>query len=132
MSHEHSTWAGLSFEILCFNHIEQIKQVLSIGGVRTETQSWFGKGEMRNAQIDMLINRADDCVNLCEMKYYADAFAMTQADEDNIRRKVCVFQEQTGTQKHIMVTMITAHGLVHNCHSGIIQSELTLDDMFRY
>lgn len=130
LSHEHSTWAGLSFEMLCLNHSEQIKRVLSIAGVQTEVLSWFGKGE-RKAQIDMLIDRADDCINLCEMKYYNDVLRLNQKNEDEIRRKVNVFYEETGTRKQIIVTLITAHGLEHNVHSGCVQQELTLDDIIK-
>lgn len=131
LSQEHSTWAGLSFEMLCLNHSEQIKQALSIAGMQSEVLSWFGQGEFRKAQIDMLINRSDDCINICEMKYYNDTLRMTQQDEDDLRRKVNVFLEQSRTHKQIIITMITAHGVEHNTHFGLVQQELTIDDIIQ-
>lgn len=117
--------------MLCLNHSEQIKRILGIAGIQTEVLSWFGKGEYSKAQIDMLIDRADDCINLCEMKYYNDELRLTQQDEDDIRRKMNVFYEQTGTRKQIITTIITAHGLAHNVHSGCIQQELTIEDIIK-
>jgi len=131
LSHEHSTWAGLSFEMLCLNHANQIKQVLGIVGMHTQVLSWFGKGDSNKAQIDMLIDRADDCINICEMKYYNDILHLTQKDEDDVRRKINVFLEQSGTHKQVILTLITAHGLEHNAHSGGIQQELTLEDIIK-
>jgi len=126
----HSTWAGLSFEMLCLNHAEQIKQVLGISGMRCEVMSWFGKGENKSAQIDMLINRADGFINVCEMKYYRGEYSMSQSDADAINRKIRVLQEATKTDKGVIVTMITREGLKRNEHSNEVQKELTLENLF--
>jgi hypothetical protein len=130
-SHFFSTWSGLSFEMLCLNHSEQIKDALGISGVSANVFSWFGKGENRAAQIDMLIDRADSTINVCEMKYYNKPYLMTAADQEDIERKLSTFVESTGTDKNIIMTLITLKGLDRNEYSECIQRELTLDDLFR-
>jgi len=129
-SHVYSTWSGLSFEMLCLNHVEQIKMALGISGITANAFSWLGKGKDRSAQIDLLIDRADKTINICEMKFYNKPYAMTAKDEDDIERKVTSFIEATHTDKNIIVTMITAKGLERNEHSEGIQKELTLDQLF--
>lgn len=129
-STSHNTWCGLSFEMLCLNHIEQIKNALGISGIAANIFSWFGKGDNRKAQIDMLIDRADMTINVCEMKYYNKPYALTAKDEEDIERKVNTLIEATGTDKSVIVTMITTKGIEKNEHSSCIQKELTLDDLF--
>ena len=129
-SHVFSTWSGLSFEMLCLNHFEQIKAALGISGITANVCSWFGKGDSRSAQIDMLIDRADNTVNICEMKYYSNPYALTAHDEENIERKISTFRESTNTNKNIILTMITIKGIVQNEHSACVQKEIRLDDLF--
>ena len=129
-SHVYSTWSGLSFEMLCLNHAEQIKAALGISGITANVYSWSGKGERRSAQIDMLIDRADRTVNICEMKFHSQPYAMTAKDEEDIERKVSSFVEATHTDKNIIVTMITAKGLERNEYSECVQKELVLDQLF--
>ncbi len=142
-SHLYSTWSGLSFEMLCLNHVDQIKKALGISGITANVYSWFtrvsenepakvgpDKGEHRSAQIDMLIDRADRTINICEMKFWNRSYAMTAKDEDSIERKVQSFTETTKTDKNIIVTMITTKGIDRNEHSECIQRELLLDDLF--
>lgn len=125
-SHVYSTWAGLSFEMLCLNHAEQIKKALGISGIVANVFSWVGK----SAQIDMLIDRADATVNICEMKFHNQPYAMTANDEEDIERKIDAFIDATGTDKNVITTLITTKGLVRNEHSECIQRELILDDLF--
>ncbi len=129
-SHIFTSWSGFAFEMLCLNHVEQIKKALGISGVMTNVFSWFGKGANNYAQIDMLIDRADSTINLCEMKFYNKAYRMTQKDETDIENKVTTFIEATNTDKNVIVTLITAKGLDHNEHSECIQNEIVLDDLF--
>lgn len=129
-SQTYATWSGLAFEMLCINHVEQIKNALGISGVSTNAYLWVAKGSNRNAQIDLVIDRADRTVNLCEMKFYNKSYTMTAIDEENIERKVSSFIEATGTDKNIIVTLITSKGLTQNEHSGCIQKELSIDDLF--
>ena len=129
-THAYSTWSGLSFEMLCLNHVEQIKAALGISGITANVFSWYGKGKNRPAQIDLLIDRADKAVNICEMKFHNKPYAMTAQDEDDIEHKVSSFIEATGTDKNVIVTMITAKGLERNEHSECVQKELTLEQLF--
>ena len=129
-SHTYSVWSGLSFEMLCLNHAEQIKNALGISGITSNVFSWYGKGDEKKAQIDMLIDRADKTVNVCEMKFYNRPYAMTAKDETDIERKVSSFIEATKTDKNVIVTMITTKGIEQNEHSGCIQRELTLEQLF--
>lgn len=129
-THAYSSWSGLSFEMLCLNHVEQIKKALGISGITANVFSWFGKGTERSAQIDMLIDRADKTINVCEMKYWNKPYAMTAKDEEDIERKVSTFIEGTKTDKNVIVTMITTKGIDNNEYSECIQRELTLDELF--
>lgn len=129
-SHIYSTWCGLSFEMLCLNHLEQIKAALGISGINANVFSWFGKGDKRSAQIDMLIDRADNTINICEMKFYSKPYALTARDEEDIERKIAIFRESTGTDKAIILTMITVKGIEHNEHSECVQREVRLDELF--
>ena len=129
-SHLYSTWSGLSFEMLCLNHVDQIKLSLGISGISTNVFSWFGKGKQRSAQIDMLIDRADKTINICEMKFWNRPYTMTAKDEDDIEQKVSTFLEATNTDKNVIVTMITTKGVERNEHSECIQREITLDELF--
>ncbi len=129
-SRAYSVWSGLSFEMLCLNHTEQIKMALGISGIISNVFSWFGKGDERKAQIDMLIDRADKTINVCEMKFYNLPYAMTSKDEADIERKVSSFIEATKTDKNVIVTMITAKGIEQNEHSSCIQKELTLEQLY--
>ena len=126
----YSAWSGLSFEMLCLNHVDQIKSALGISGISANVFSWAGKGYDRSAQIDMLIDRADRTINLCEMKFHNRPYTMTKNDEEDIERKVSSFKEATKTDKSIIVTMITTTGLERNEHSEGIQKVITLDQLF--
>ena len=129
-THLYSAWSGLSFEMLCLNHVDQIKSALGISGISSNVFSWAGKGYDRSAQIDMLIDRADRTINLCEMKFHNKPYTMTKNDEEDIERKVSSFKEATKTDKSIIVTMITTTGLERNEHSEGIQKVITLDQLF--
>lgn len=129
-THMYSTWSGLSFEMLCLNHVEQIKVALGISGISANVFSWFGKGEKRHAQIDLLIDRADKAINICEMKFLNKPYVMTAQDEEAIEQKVSTFMEATGTDKSVIVTMITAKGIERNEHSECVQKELSLEQLF--
>lgn len=129
-SHLYSTWSGLSFEMLCLNHAEQIKKALGISGITANVFSWRGKTTRHSVQIDMLIDRADRTVNLCEMKFWSVPYVMTAKDEEDIERKVSALVGATQTDKNIIVTMITTKGVDRNEYSECIQRELTLDELF--
>lgn len=129
----HSTWEGLAFERLCLWHVEEIKRALQIGGVLTNTFGWKHPADAdggRGAQIDMLIDRADGVVNICEMKFCDGPYAITAGDAEAMRRKKEVFRRETATRKALHVTYVTPFGLARNAYANDVQSEVTLRDLF--
>ena len=127
-------WQGLSFELVCLEHVGQIKRALQIGGVRSVDYAWRcgnpqDKAE-KGAQIDLAIDRADGIVNLCEMKFAAGEYALSAADIASMENKKAAFRRETGTRKALHATYVTTFGLARNKYAGEVQSEVTLDDLF--
>ncbi len=128
----HTTWSGLAFERLCFQHIEQIQKSLGISGVTCNCYAWLFKGsDRRGVQIDLVIDRQDNIINLCEIKFTRKSFAIDRNYSDNLQNKLDTFIEETSPQKAVHLTMITANGVVSNNYSGILQSSITLEDLFQ-
>jgi hypothetical protein len=127
----HSAWAGNSFESVCQYHIKQIKTKLGITGVIADTSSWRSEKSVPGAQIDLIIDRSDNVINLCEMIYSQDEYTLTKSDDLSLRNKRNAFIQETGTRKAIHLTMITSFGLAKNQYTSLIQSEITADDLFR-
>jgi len=126
----HQVWCGYAFERLCMAHMEQIKRKLGISGVITNVYTFRSLKLKSGAQIDIVIDRRDSTVNLCECKYSSRAYTLTERDADDLDRRRGVFLQETGTKKSIHMTMITANGLSHNAYCNDIQAEITLDDLF--
>ncbi|MBK6628632.1 MAG: AAA family ATPase [Flavobacteriales bacterium] len=124
-------WAGFSFETICMKHVEGIKEGLRIGGVRSVEGSWIGKGDESGAQIDLLIDRDDNVINLCEMKFAGGSFTIDRKYANELMTKAGAFRTATRTRKSIFITFITTHGLAHNAYSRqLVQNELTMDALF--
>jgi len=124
-------WAGYAFEQVCLEHISKIKQGLSIGGMKTETSAWSGKTDTSGAQIDLLIDRADRVINICEMKFSIDPFVISKSYAEYLKRKIRVFKEVTKTRKAVHLILITTWGLVRNNYSDmLVQNELKMDALF--
>ena len=125
-------WAGLTFEQVCKDHINQIKQKLGISGVLTEVSSWFIKSneEHDGAQIDLIIDRRDRVINLCEIKFSIDEFTIDKDYELQLRRKLERFKEATKTNKSLQLTLLTTYGVKKNQYSSRVQSQITMDDLF--
>lgn len=128
----HRAWSGLAFERLCMAHTQQIKAGLGISGVLSNIYSWRKEKDENSegAQIDMLIDRNDQVVNICEMKYSLSEFSIDAEYERNLRNKKSAFIETTKTRKAVHLTMVTTYGIHQNSYSGIVQSEVTLEDLF--
>ena len=126
-----NAWRGHAFEELCFSQIDKIKQKLGIAGVSTTISSWTvsqdGKQQM---QIDMLINRSDNVINLCEIKFYYSAFTIDKQYDAILRERVQYLIEQVPKKKTVHLTIIASFGLKTNEYSGQVQSVVTLDDLF--
>ena len=128
---ELTAWRGFSFEALCFYHIPQIKQALGISGVQTEVSPWKSRKEKDGAQIDMVIERADRVINVCEIKFIEDDFSINALYDKNLRNKLSVFAEETKTKCSLHLTLITTYGLKRNEYSDRVQRVVTMDDLFK-
>lgn len=127
------SWRGFAFENICLKHIVQIKKALGISGVYTEQSVWRyapHPGE-KGVQIDLLIDRQDHCINLCEMKFYNTEYTLSREDAAELERKRRVFAEKTGTRKSIFITLITTYGATRNAYFlQSVQSQVTMDALF--
>ncbi len=130
----HRAWSGLAFERVCLQHITQIKEALGISGILSNVYSWRTEADedkgIDKAQIDLLIDRNDGVINLCEMKFSAQEYAINEDEEMKLRRRRGNFIEATQTKKAVHITLVTPYGLKHNSHSAIAQNEVTLNALF--
>lgn len=129
------TWSGLAYERVCLQHIEQIKQAIGISGIVSNVYSWQyipkNKDE-KGTQIDMLIDRDDRTINLCEIKYSQGEYEMTEAYAKALQDKLSVFQNVTKTKKGVSLLMITSYGVKRNPWANDIHIQLTMDDLFAF
>jgi hypothetical protein len=128
---QHNAWTGYAFEQVALLHVEQIRAALGIAGVLTDYSSWTGSADGRRAQIDLIFDRNDHVINLCEMKYARGTYSVTAAAERQLRRKWDVFTRSTGTPKTVHYTLVTTYGLHPDARSGVYQSVVTMADLFR-
>ena len=126
------SWSGLAFEQICYDHIDKIKEALGIEGIYTEHSAWHttATDELPGAQIDLLIDRADNIINLCEIKYSVSPWVITKDYADKLRTKMAVFSQSIPKSKVIFPTMITSLGLVDNLYSSMIQQSIEAKDLF--
>ena len=123
----------MSFEAICLKHIPQIKKALGISGVHSEESPWrySGTKNAEGAQIDLLIDRADRTINVCEMKFYTAEFTIDKAYATELDRKMHVLREQTKTKKSLFLTFITTYGVKKNEYSDrLVHNSLTMDLFF--
>jgi hypothetical protein len=125
-----SAWKGYAFEQVCLSHSERIKKALGIAAISTEMSSWRSRQSSPGAQIDLLFDRKDGIINLCEMKYSKAEYAISVKEEAGLRNRIAVFEAETHTKKAVHLTMVTTYGITRNSHSGIVHSEVTLDELF--
>lgn len=124
------SWRGNAFEILCLNHIGQIKNALGISGIESMECSWRSRTSDPGAQIDLLIDRKDGVINVCEMKYTTDPFSIDKNYEHGLQYKMSCFRNETGCNKALRLTMITNLSPKQNSYFGIVQNEITAGDLF--
>ena len=129
-----NTWIGLAFERVCLLHADKIKEKLGISGVHTDINSWYCAANpdegILGSQIDLLIVRADHVINMCEMKYSASEYVITDKADKSIKRKIHDLITATKTKYAVHPTLITCHGVLNNAYSNDIQAVITLDDLF--
>jgi len=122
-------WRGLAFENVIFNHIKQIKYVLGISGITSNEASYYNN-EDNGTQIDLLIKRNDNVINICEMKFYNDLFNVTKDYDLKIRHRYNLVKELVGKKKTIQNIIITTFGLKRNEYSSSFAKVITLEDLF--
>lgn len=130
-SPSYRSWSGFAFERVCQAHTQQIKKALGIQGIQSNTSTWRGKNSGKGAQIDLVIDRRDQVINLCEMKFSTGPFIVTKSYADDLRNKMAVFRNSTKTRKSIFLTMVTTFGVKQNEYaSSMLQNEVKMDDLF--
>jgi AAA+ ATPase superfamily predicted ATPase len=130
-----TSWSGIAFEALCLKHVKNIKKSLGISGISTIESGWLylpkKQSDKQGAQIDLVIDRADKCINLCEIKYSDAQFVLDKQYAETLQNKKRVFREQTETGKTLFTTLVTTYGVKKNTHClSVIENQLTMDDLF--
>ncbi len=127
------TWKGYSFENVCWNHRRQIKEALRIGGVSTTESLWSKRGtkELQGTQIDMIIERKDHVVNMCEMKFYGDDYEVNLEDHKTLERRKKLLREIIPKKAIVHSTLVTTYGLVRNGYHSDFVNVIIMDDLFK-
>ncbi len=127
------SWSGFAFENICQKHIKSIKKALGIGAIYTEHSAWryVSKSEEKGCQIDLLIDRADRCMNICEIKFSNKEYIITKKYAEELDYKRRAFLQKSNTNKTLFLTMITTYGIMNNDYaSNLIQSSLKMEILF--
>lgn len=127
-------WMGNCFELICMKHHKQIKSALGIKGMATSLSTWQVKPDKEagtpGGQIDMIIERADRIIHLCEMKFSTDAYRIKPEYERRLRERSGLFKELAKVNKTLVHTFITTYGVANAKNKSIVHSEVTMDDLF--
>jgi uncharacterized protein len=127
------SWSGLAFETICLKHVQAIKTALGIQGIYSEATIWRGKktNSKQGAQIDLVIDRRDNCINLCEMKFYAEPLVVEKKYAGVLEQKKNVFKQETHTRKHLFITLVTTMGAsITESNIGVIDQQIVIDQLF--
>ena len=128
------TWSGFAFEQVCMDHVRQIKRKLEIGGVLSQEYAWSTEEDeekgISGAQIDLLIDRRDRVVSICEMKFSVNKFGIDKDYDEKLRNKIDSFVKANDCKKTIQLVMVTTYGLKSSKYNGIVSSQVLLDDLF--
>ncbi|MDR3305867.1 MAG: ATP-binding protein, partial [Clostridiales Family XIII bacterium] len=127
----HNSWRGYAFVQVCFAHTAQIKDALGIAGLSASISTWRSRVSDPGAQIDLIIERNDGVINLCEVKYTADEYLIDKKYSEALRNKRDAFRSEINPKKTLHLTMISGGGLKTNAYSNIVQSVVTLEQLFQ-
>ena len=132
-----NTWSGYAFEQTCLHHIDQIKNKLGISGIQSDVYAWSEKAytdiegnHWDGGQIDLIIDRSDNVMNLCEMKYSNDEYIINRDYAERIRRRESCFKQRVKTKKALRCTFVTTYGVKNNNYSDIVDNQITAYDLF--
>jgi hypothetical protein len=133
-----NAWSGYAFEQVCLNHIPQIKAKLGISGILSNSYAWSRKAftdsngtEWSGGQIDLIIDRNDDVMNICEMKYSSEEYVITPKYAKDVSDRMAMFRASEKTRKDLRCTFVTTYGIRRNPNSDIVAYEVMLDDLFK-
>lgn len=134
-SRRFDSWCGYSFESICFKHLKQLQIALGIADVDTHVASWRYSpkrdAQDEGAQIDLVLDRADQCIHLCEIKFADKPFTITKSYAESLERKLRVFRLYSGRRQTLFLTIITPYGLTPNRYSEkLVAKQVTLNDLF--
>lgn len=126
------SWRGVAFEEVCWQHITQIKKALEIGGVKSSISAWNVKGDdiQNGAQIDLLITRADNVVNLCEIKFTSGEYIVSKEEESKLRNRIEALKKTLMAKQTVHLTLVTTFGVAYGKYAGIVQKQVVMDDLF--
>jgi len=127
------SWSGYAYENICLQHIDKIKVALGISGIHTRHYSFLAKTteEYEGIQIDLLIDRKDNAISLCEIKFYNDEYVLSKEEADKLRRKRSIFRRASKSKKQLFIVLITTFGLAKGKHSlGLVDNEINMDALF--
>ena len=125
------SWSGYAFENICLKHVKQIKRALGIQGVYSEESSWKYNDKSNGAQIDLLIDRRDHCINICEMKFSENTFEINKSYAGELDNKVKTFRSVTATRKTLFLTLITTFGVKENMYkTSMVTNTIEMEELF--
>lgn len=126
------SWSGIAFERICLKHISQLKKALGISVVYSEESAWrYAPKKGNGTQVDLLIDRRDFIIHICEMKFAESAFAIDKKYAGELQNKLDIFRQQTKTKKSLFITLVTTFGVKDNAYaSSLVQHSVTIDALF--
>jgi AAA+ ATPase superfamily predicted ATPase len=127
------SWCGYAFENICFSHLDQVKKALQIGGIQSTASSWYQPGTSfeTGAQIDLLLDRADRCINICEIKFSTQPFVIDKKYARELEQKLAAFRQNSGSQKALFLTFITTYGLSDTIYKEqLADADVTMDALY--
>ncbi|MCR5292102.1 MAG: ATP-binding protein [Eubacterium sp.] len=128
---DYNNWSGYAFELVSLNHVQQIKETLGISGIETTEYSWKSKNSTPGAQIDLLIDRADNVINICEIKHTESEYSIDLKYSESLKNKIDVFQKETNCKKALHLVMVCSNHLKYNKYSSVVVNDICGDDLFK-
>jgi len=126
-----NAWLGLAFEKVCMYHIEEIKKALRIDAIGTEYYSWRCKNDRQGAQIDLLIEREDRKINICEIKYGEEEYSLQKDEDAKIRNRIGIFKQENRIKYSLLPVLVTTYGMKQSKYSSLFKSVVVMDDLFQ-
>lgn len=126
-----NTWYGLAFERVCMDHVPQILHSIGIDRIQTDYYSWRSEATTPKSQIDLIIDRADGIITICEMKYSADTYQMTQTEAGKIATRLQNYISENSPKKGVQTALVTTVGLKPGKNADAVQNVIVLGDLFK-